>query len=340
MLKIIDLVRHIFFIRLLNINEENLARFTAVRFRTLNRLKDIYRSPYLIAIPERKEVSLSECIEDAVSSLKDMAEGKKINLLWSGGIDSTLVFCALVKAGIKFTVLMDENSHKEYPFLFDKIINKEYNCDYRMFSPKGLSDLLDMVEEGDNIFVTGEIGDQVTGSMINMRYTYEERNMMMKEVIEKDLFCQPYTIETVTHVYDPIPVDGINGTQAAIAHCKDTVYEFLGSNEDNTTLAEFLWGLNFIFKYTTVLLRLHRVGLYYDGEDKNTFHFFNTEKFQQWAMANYKENCAYVRDTDYKMPFKDYIFEFTGDADYRDCKLKEPSLRVCFYYDEQKSPRI
>ena len=68
------------------------------------------------------------------------------------------------------------------------------------------------------------------------------------------------------------------------------------------------------------------------GDNKNTFHFYNTEKFQQWAMSNYKENCSYVKDTEYKMPFKDKIFEFTGDKDYHDFKKKEPSLKFSFYY--------
>lgn len=339
MISVKDLIRHIFYTQRISIDEENLARYTQVRGKTLNRIKYAHKYPYIVPIPEKKYVSFSECIDDAIAQLKERAEGKKVNLLWSGGIDSTLVFCALVKAGIKFTVLMDENSHQEYPFLFDKIVNKEYNCDYKMFSHRGLADLLKMVEDKDNLFVTGEIGDQLTGSMITMRYTYEERSMLMKDVIEQDLFCKPYTLESVMHKYNPILIPNENGTHLAIKHCEDTIYEFLGTDESNTTLSEFLWALNFIFKYMLVMLRLHQVGLYFEGENKNTFHFFNTEKFQQWAMWNYKENCAYVRDTDYKMPFKDYIYEFTGDPIYRDTKLKVPSLKISFYYGEKRESR-
>ena len=338
MITVDDLIRHIFRIQGVSIEEENLARYTGVRRRTLDRLKESWKSPYIVPIPERKNVSLQEAIDDATRQLIDNAKGKKINLLWSGGIDSTLVFCALAKTGIKFTVLMDKNSQAEYPFLYDKIVNGDYNCDYKIFSPRGLIDLLKLVEDKDNLFVTGEIGDQLTGSMITMRYPYEERNMMMKDVIEKDLFCQPYTISN-NHKYKPILIPNENGTHLAIKHCEKTIYEFLGTDESNTTLSEFLWGLNFIFKYMLVMLRLHQVGLYFDGENKNTFHFFNTEKFQQWAMANYKENCAYVNETDYKMPFKDYIYEFTSDKEYRDNKLKEPSLKISWYYDEKREPK-
>ena len=337
MITVDDLVRHIFRIKYTNIYEENLARYTGVRRRTTNRLKDAHKSPFIVPVPKRKNISLQEAIADAVEQVKGASKGKHINLLWSGGIDSTLVFCTLAKENIPFTVLMDENSKNEYPLLYDKIINGEYNCDYKLFGSRGLIDLLKLVDDKDNLFITGEIGDQLTGSMITMRYPYEERNMMMKEVVETDLFCKPYTIPN-RHEYRPILAEGLNGTQLAIKHCEDTIYEFLGTKPENTTLSEFLWGLNFIFKYMLVMLRLYQVGLYFEGENKNTIHFFNTEKFQQWAMWNYKENCGYVKETEYKMPFKEEIYKFTNDAEYRDNKLKEPSLKISWYYGEKREP--
>lgn len=337
MITIDDLIRHIFRTQGLPIEEENLARYTSVRRRTIDRLKESWKSPYIVPIPERKNVSLQEAIEDSTQRLMECAKGKHLCLLWSGGIDSTLVFYALVKSGVRFTVFMDSHSQAEYPLLYDKIVNGEFNCDYELFSSRGVIDLLKVSEDRNLLFVTGEIGDQLTGSMVTMRYPYEERNMMMKEVIEKDLFCQPYSIPN-THIYKPILVPNDNGTHLAIKHCEKTIYEFLGTNESNTTLSEFLWCLNFIFKYMLVMLRLHQVGLYFEGEKKNTFHFFNTEKFQQWAMWNYKENCAYVKETDYKMPFKEYIYTISGDKEYRDNKLKEPSLKFSWYYGEKKEP--
>ena len=333
-----DLVRHIFRIKYNSIYEENLARYTLVKQRTIDRIKDAHLSPYIVPVPERKNVSLKEAIDDAVRQTVKASKGKQLVLLWSGGIDSTLVFCALVQHKVPFTVYMDERSIAEYPFLAKKIMNGDYEgVKYKEMSERGLIDLLKIVERKQHYFVTGEIGDQLTGSMITMRYPYEERNMLMKDVIATDHFCKPYTIP-YRYKFTPILEKGKNGTEMVCEHIKDTIYEFLGTNESNTTLSEFLWGLNFIFKYMLVMLRLYQVGLYFEGEKKNTFHFFNTEKFQQWAMWNYKENCAYVKDTDYKMPFKEYIFEFTGDKEYRDNKLKEPSLKISWYYGEMREP--
>ena len=306
MITIDDLVRHIFRIKSFTIYEENLARFTRVKRRTINRIQDAHKSPFIVPIPERKEVSLKEAIKDAVEQIKKSAKDKHICLLWSGGIDSTLVFCALVEENIPFTVLTDENSKREYPFLYEKIVKGGYNCDYKVFGPRGLIDLLKLAEEKNYVFVTGEIGDQLTGSMITMRYPYEQRSMSMKDVIETDLFCKPGDASNrfVTK-YHPVLIDGYNGTQLAIKHCEDTIYEFLGTTPENTTLSEFLWGLNFIFKYMLVMLRLYQVGLYFEGDNKNTIHFFNTVKFQQWAMWNYKENCGYVKDNEYNNLIKD-----------------------------------
>ena len=333
-----DLVRHIFRIRYSSIYEENLARYTAVKRRTIDRIKDAHLSPYIVPVPERRNVSLKEAIDDAVQQTIEASRGKQLVLLWSGGIDSTLVFCALVNHKVPFTVYMDERSIQEYPMLAKKIMDGEFKgVKYREMSERGLIDLLKIVERKHHYFVTGEIGDQLTGSMITMRYPYEERNMLMKDVIATDHFCKPYTIPRM-HEFIPILEDGKNGTEMVCEYIKDTIYKFLGTDESNTTLSEFLWGLNFIFKYMLVMLRLYQVGLYFEGDKKNTFHFFNTEKFQQWAMWNYKENCAYVKDTDYKMPFKEYIYDFTGDPIYRDNKLKEPSLKISWYYSEMKEP--
>lgn len=331
-----NLILHIFRMKSISVDEENLERFTGVQRRTIDRFKESYKSPYIIPIPKKADVTLEDAFNDSLEQLLEQSKGKKVCLLWSGGIDSTLVFCALVKSGIFFYVFMDNNSRNEYPMLYDKIINKEFNCDYRLFNERGLVDLLSLKDDKDILFITGEIGDQLTGSMVTMRFTYEQRNMMMQEVIEKDLFMKPYEKPEYKNKYKPILTGKMNGTESAIKFCEKSIYEFLGTNRKNTTLSEFLWALNFIFKYMLVLLRLHQVGLYFAGDRQNTYHFYNTVKFQQWSMSHYKENCAYIKETDYKMPFKEYIYKFLGDDHYMNSKLKEPSLSISFYHEGVK----
>jgi hypothetical protein len=55
-------------------------------------------------------------------------------------------------------------------------------------------------------------------------------------------------------------------------------------------------------------------------------HFYRTEDFQRWSLTHPGKR---IGDTmaSYKWPLKDYIRDFTGDADYHAEKEKEPSLR-------------
>lgn len=331
MISLEQLVRYIFRKQTKSIYEENMMKYMGLEKCLVNRISDSRLSNYIIPVPEKKDVSLKEAIEDSVQNVLKEKGNRKIYILWSGGIDSTLVLTALLRHNINVTIVCDEHSTKEYPFLWNKIKNKELNCDY-IVCEEACDGIFKLSKNKDVLFITGEIGDQLTGSMVTMRYTYEQRNMLMKDVIDKDLFSKPYLYPELMNKYNPIKIEGYNNTELAIQYCEEDIYKFLGTNRDTTTLSEFLWALNFIYKYMLVILRLYPCGLWYEGKDKNTIHFFNTEKFQQWSMTNYKENCAYIKDSDYKMPFKDYIFEFTKDKEYHDNKIKEPSLNFSFYY--------
>lgn len=332
------LVYYTFFHKPSDIDELNFVNYCALYQQMIDRTNPAYFDYGVPPIPAKECVALEDAIKDATKVVKEKSQHKHIYLLWSGGIDSTVVLFAMLDAGIPFTVIMNENSVKEYPMVAKKILAKEFSCDYFLYQDK-MKPLKEVVPDFDNAwFVTGEIGDQLSGSMITMRYTYEQRSMSMAEVIKQDLFTKPYEVK-------PEYVDGIpplvvlkhgdyNTTELCVRYCEKPVYKFLGTDRETTTLSEFLWAVNFIYKYTLVILRLFKVGLWNAGSKENCTHFFDTVKFQQWAMDNYKSNCAYVKDADYKMPFKEYIYRFTNDAEYRDEKEKVPSLKVSPYWSK------
>ena len=81
-----------------------------------------------ISDPESASLMLAEFIKKIFPSRSKIFSSIKAILSIPAGLsveERRVYEEILVKAGIKFTVLMDENSHQEYPFLFDKIINKE-----------------------------------------------------------------------------------------------------------------------------------------------------------------------------------------------------------------------
>lgn len=307
-------------------NQKYLITQTIVHHSTYqgyNRLTDPLRigGKMISLVPEKKLITLEEAIEDATDNVVNNINGRNVYLLLSGGIDSTLVFYALVKRGIPFTVVSDQYAVMEYMRLYQQILHNEFpNVS---FCPSLNNSFGELAKDKDVLLVTGEIGDQTMGTMVNMELTYEERNTTIDTAIKTDLLHKICVGE----------YDG-NFTQACIETYGD-VLAWMDKPQEKCTVAEFLWAVNFIYKYLLVIYRLYMCGMVQYGEGKNVVHFFDTEKFQQYAMSHYEENCAYVKDYEYKQAFKDWIYTQNGDEEFRKYKLKVPSLRLSNYWRER-----
>ncbi len=87
-----------------------------------------------------------------------------------------------------------------------------------------------------------------------------------------------------------------------------------------------LWWWNFAVKWQEITYR--SLSDLRDGASfRNIRHFFQTDDFQRWSIAN---PDLKIRDSleSYKWPAKEFIYGFAGDAGYRDHKIKVGSLRV------------
>ena len=74
--------------------------------------------PYFEA--DTAALSLTQAIDNRALALK--AAGKPIQLMWSGGIDSTLAAAALIRNGVDFSYLMTPSSIAEYPAFYADVI--------------------------------------------------------------------------------------------------------------------------------------------------------------------------------------------------------------------------
>ena len=215
-----------------------------------------------------------------------LSENKELILLWSGGIDSTLAFYSLNDADISFIVFCDENSQKEYPFLYDKIAGNEFK-NVKMLN-YDRQNLLKYISNPNYAFVTGELGDQTLGSMITMNFSFAERQMKLSEGIEKNIFLHVYNKQN--SVNEDIPIF----TQEIIDFCTEGVSEVIENYSlDDTTVSEFLWAENFVYKYAIVYFRLLSQNFIPCGPQTNVHHFYSSEKFQQYSLKQYKENCYF-----------------------------------------------
>ena len=270
------------------------------------------QSTFIVCTPipiNTQSIELNDALVNSANAI--LAYNRPIYLLWSGGIDSTTALYALIDTGVQFTVIMDSCTVAEYPYLADRLLSgTEPRISVMCSTIHARINLNQFVLENPNaLFVTGELGDQTFGSDTLFRFTYNERSLPIKEAVTNGILDKD--------IYE---------------YCKNSTASLLGVEAAYMTVAEFLWSLNFIFKYQTVQLRTAVFRLKSQGEHKNCVHFFDTEMFNMYALNNYKSNVAFELHAEYKMPLKNYIFSQNGDVVYRDTKLKEASLRASNYF--------
>lgn len=264
--------------------------------------------------------SLSTISSERVAEIKQIAadQEKEIIVFWSGGIDSTLALVAFLEAeNTTFHVACDLDTAREYPFLYNQIISGVKNND-GVISVKE-SRAYPISYWSDNyIIVTGELGDQLVGTMNYFTTTVTtDFNEALETVIDDNIMRTDLLDNWRDVVSDDLITDEL---EASLAQCSFEI----------TTVADFLWWFNFTLKYHLVE---HRFYTNMKNPSPNTEisesgvyqHFFAGETWQQWAMSNRQENIEFITENNpykYKQSFKDYIADYTGDEQYRLYKQK------------------
>jgi len=260
-------------------------------------LKLISRMP-----TETTPKSFSEIMDIRAKQLLKKAKntGRDIRVSYSGGIDSTSVLCALIKYNeeypeVNITVVMSDESYYEYPEFYENHLKSRVAVQW----VTSLDVLETLVKESEKPYyiVTGEIGDQLFGSAIMFTLSPE----LLEDKWATNLKLVNYL------KLEPI--------------AKQNPFF-----EEDRSLANFLWWLNFTLKYQWVQLRMC-VSL---GPEhfRNTIHFFDSDLFQSWAITHPIEEKFpdFTKPQTYKMPAKQYIFDFAKDLWYLKSKIKVPSL--------------
>lgn len=244
------------------------------------------------------------CQERIIDILSHPGE---IGVLYSGGIDSTLVSSLLLESiqpsdYSRITFFYNQASITENPDFFNNYIRNQ-------FKTGNSWEFDDWLSEPNRIIVTGECADNLFGSLA------------LKSIINNS--GDP----TIIHKsYEPV-VKRLWGNKLGDDY--DSIYEqFLQLSEKCPfkikTVNEWFWWLNFTMKWQAVIYRI------YSHTDLTKtkgrlVHFFNTIDFQRWSLNN---PDLKVRDDwkSYKWIMKDMIYRFDGNLDYRDNKVKFPSL--------------
>ena len=272
--------------------------------------------------------TLEDCMLEKAQRIWDT--GRNLKVYWSGGIDSTGALVALIRTAKnddldRLIVCMDNKSTDlskgksfssltEYQLFFDKFIDGKLNVelmnlfeDYKEDFYDNGTDTTTILIGGVNrhiaksvednyLCITGELGDQMFGSDA-FANDPDLINMTSKEFLKRPIYKKH--LSDIEKLNKACPID-------------------------TNKLTDMLWWWNFSTKWCEIRFRAFDcIGDNYHWD--NIVNFYDTEDFQKWSISNPDKKIKKT-PASYKWTLKDFIYDYTKDADYRDNKLKIGSL--------------
>jgi hypothetical protein len=238
------------------------------------------------------------CLERAEQLI---LKGKRINIMWSGGIDSTLaLFCLMNKVNDKsqLRVILSPDSIAESGNMFDKLIKNKVDF---ILEPKVVRRCLFYKEEYENFNFNNEIitsgsGSDPLNTIMRLTIPYEEK---LWHLGYENVLMQ-FTNKNV--------IDFLNKSIKAFPKKIKTYIEFLKFYHLN-----YNWQRENYFNFVNLDSRYFKC---YDN-------FFQTDDFQKWSIWNEESN---ISTNIIKKPQKDLIYELTNDKLYSYGKNKGMSF--------------
>lgn len=224
---------------------------------------------------------------------------KELNVLWSGGIDSTLVLTAFFMTrheGQKMNVFCNINSITENRHFYQTLLKDK---SVRLLNSSKIN------SQSPLEFVTGDLGDQVFGSELIFRIS---RDFGFEKLFSPYLEVVPSLFKNICgENYGAVLFERFS---PIVDECPFKII----------TAFDFIWWWNFTQKWQGVNLRK---GFYLDGDHLAT-SFFDDDDFQRWSVFSHSEKIGKKIET-YKMPAKKLIYAFDRNEDYLKFKKKQSS---------------
>ena len=235
---------------------------------------------------------------------------KPINLLWSGGIDSSAVLCAFIDTGdiSNLTVHFTNESLLENEAIYIWAKTKGV-----VFSKTNFTDFATLIASKitlDEIIVTGELSDQLLAHARLLPFITANTHLDPLDSTWNTLISNVTTNPTIFRTY----------LQPLMDKCPFQILD----------VTDLLFWLNFTCKWQSVSRRILS-GVICDSTtlDTHMLHFFKTNTFQSWAMNEVNHRTQKLVNGDYKYCYKRYIARICGTEDWIKDKTKHPSLMLC-----------
>jgi hypothetical protein len=256
------------------------------------------------------------CDDRAKEILKKCEEqNKKLAVMYSGGIDSTLMLCSLLKNGSEnqlknVFVLLSELSIMENKNFYNNYIIKKFNC-------VSSYAFVNILGNDDYLLITGDNADLIFGSQMNDHFTM---NRNYREVFNPIDDMQGHIIDFFKGRLLPKNKKYAESMFLLFKKITDSCPVEL----DN--VYKFFWWISFTTKWQSVYVRILPFSKNINNIklEENFTTFYHTKEFQLWSLNNTNNFVKDSQDT-VKYIAKDYIYNFNKDSDYLK-KLKIGSL--------------
>jgi hypothetical protein len=259
------------------------------------------------------------CLETAKNILNRQDKLQKpIYLFYSGGIDSVAVLVSFLKilslkeAADRISIVMTPDGIVEYSKMYHDIIRPNFNilC----------GDNIENLFDGRAILLTGGQGDKIFGTD-NIGKIY--RQGKFDEI--KLLYSEKFIVEFWVSL--GIPEDSARIWFRLLDQQIKTCGVCVETNFD------FLWWFNFLLEWQSeYFLFPIRSAVPLDAsfyQDK-MIAFYDSVDHQLWSINNTSNKIKNTWNS-YKFIAKDFIYSYNKDTDYRDYKIKGPSLNRLFH---------
>ncbi len=260
-------------------------------------------------VPDGWNMSFEDIIHNQCQRIWDM--NRPVRLWWSGGIDSTTIligFLQTKKPEDNLIVYMSKISEWENPNFYERLkkmddVTIQWNTKENIWDFSNWND--------GTINVTGEPGDPFYGTFVvehhiddlntpwQDMFKWEDINFVFREDDYRCNYHRPKFMEFAEYYASKCPIPCVNAF-------------------------DFTWWLAFAIKWQWIS---HRIFPHLPNPSAwyNMISFYDDADIQRWSIVNHDLKHKGTWQT-YKWPSKEYIYNFTKDAEYRDNKTKYKSL--------------
>lgn len=276
--------------------------------------------PDQFKIPAYNELNLSfdECAVNRAQEIINIQNktGQQIRLLYSGGIDSTVVLISFInllgiqEASKRIKIQMNQDSINENPEMWYKIISPNFEI---------LDSNLSYNESdyGDWLYVTGELNDQLFGAEMQRDYEFWKGSGSLNDKIDLS--------NLINFFVECKKID----KKSALTLSTMLIDNLKTCPNHQNQMWDIFWWYNFSWKWIYVYFRFF---LFFKNQSlidlkwmsQNYFPFFDSTEFQLWSLNNKQEKHKGSWSS-YKFPAKQMICNFLGSNFYM-TKVKRNSL--------------